>query len=140
MIYLLSAINTFIFSSLSALHFYWAFGGKWGYQAVLPSQKDGTPTLQPNTFATIMVAIFLLSFAFISSANWGLYTWVDRDMIYYCHLLLALLFTWRAIGDFKMIGFTKKIKGTPFAENDTKIYSPLCLIIGLFCACILLLR
>jgi hypothetical protein len=41
------------------------------------------------------------------------------------------LFILRAIGDFKYLGFFKKIKNTKFGQNDTKYFAPLCLIIGI---------
>ncbi|WP_222439555.1 DUF3995 domain-containing protein [Spirosoma utsteinense] len=30
----------------------------------------------------------------------------------------------------RYVGFFKKIKHTPFGKNDTRYYSPLCLLIG----------
>ncbi|TKI67695.1 DUF3995 domain-containing protein [Lysinibacillus mangiferihumi] len=43
----------------------------------------------------------------------------------------AVIFLIRAIGDFKYVGFFKKIKHSQFARNDTWLYSPLCLFISL---------
>ncbi len=45
--------------------------------------------------------------------------------------LIASIFIIRAIGEFNYVGFFKKIKYTQFGRNDTKYYSPLCLIIGI---------
>jgi hypothetical protein len=45
--------------------------------------------------------------------------------------ILMTLFILRAIGDFKYMGFFKKIKNTKFGQNDTKYFAPLCLIIGI---------
>ena len=44
---------------------------------------------------------------------------------------LAVVFIGRAIGDFRLIGFTKRVRGTAFARLDTRIYSPLCAALGL---------
>jgi len=41
------------------------------------------------------------------------------------------IFLLRAIGEFRYVGFFKKIKTTPFGQRDTKYYSPLCLLIGI---------
>ena len=49
----------------------------------------------------------------------------------YGYYFLAGIFILRAIGDFKYVGFFKKVKNTPFAKLDSKFYSPLCLLIGL---------
>jgi len=43
---------------------------------------------------------------------------------------ITTIFLIRAIGEFKYIGFFKKIKTTTFGQMDTKFYSPLCLIIS----------
>lgn len=32
----------------------------------------------------------------------------------------------RAVGDFRLVGFFKKVKGSEFALMDTLLYSPLC--------------
>jgi hypothetical protein len=44
---------------------------------------------------------------------------------------LALLFLARAIGDFRLVGFFKRLRGTRFASLDTRYYSPLCLGLAL---------
>jgi hypothetical protein len=43
----------------------------------------------------------------------------------------ALIFVLRAIGNLRTFGFFKTITGTPFAEWDTWLYSPLCLLLAL---------
>jgi len=88
--------------------------------------------MQPGLFATIMVALVLLTFALFILIKAGLLqttlpTWLQQYGLY----ILAGLFIIRAIGDFKYVGFTKKLKGTKFALMDTKWYSPLCLGIGI---------
>ena len=37
----------------------------------------------------------------------------------------------RAIGEFKYVGFFKRVRGSRFARLDTWIYSPLCLLLAL---------
>lgn len=129
-------INTIIFLSISALHFYWAFGSLFGKkiksaESVLP-EIDGKPTFIPSTFATFVVAVGLLFFANISS--FGLVEGFGfkhfSPVIPYGNLAISIIFLIRAIGDFRMVGFFKKIKGTKFAENDSKYYSPLCVLIS----------
>jgi hypothetical protein len=44
--------------------------------------------------------------------------------------IIPAIFLIRAIGDFKYVGFTKKVKSSTFAELDTKFFSPLCLVIA----------
>ncbi|WP_307347298.1 DUF3995 domain-containing protein [Metabacillus malikii] len=45
--------------------------------------------------------------------------------------IITFIFFLRAIGDFKYLGFTKKIKNTNFSKYDTALYTPLCLYLGL---------
>jgi hypothetical protein len=36
----------------------------------------------------------------------------------------------RALGEFRYIGFFKRVRGTPFARMDSRYYSPLALLLG----------
>ena len=36
----------------------------------------------------------------------------------------------RAVGEFRYVGFFKRIRGTAFARMDTLLYSPLALLLG----------
>jgi aspartyl-tRNA synthetase len=44
---------------------------------------------------------------------------------------LSATFVGRAIGDFRLVGFFKRVRGTHFAVLDTLVFSPLCLLCGL---------
>jgi len=44
--------------------------------------------------------------------------------------LIAAVFALRAIGDFRYVGFFKRIRDTRFARLDTLAYSPLCAVLG----------
>jgi len=44
---------------------------------------------------------------------------------------LALLLLLRAIGDFRLVGFFKTVRGSRFAWLDSALYSPLCLALAL---------
>ena len=121
-----------IFLFLSSVHFYWAFGGKWGTEGVYPSKADGTPMHPPSIAATLIVALGLLSFAvfYLIKAEYiavQLPLWLNKNGLW----ILTGIFILRAIGDFNYLGFFKKVKNSKFAVNDTKYYAPLCLIIGL---------
>jgi hypothetical protein len=45
-------------------------------------------------------------------------------------LVLVAVFAIRALGDFKYVGFFKKVKNTDFAINDTKYFTPLCAFVA----------
>jgi hypothetical protein len=44
-------------------------------------------------------------------------------------LSLAVILLVHAIGDFRVVGFFRRICDTRFARLDTTVYSPLCLIV-----------
>ncbi|MFK7921248.1 MAG: DUF3995 domain-containing protein [Bacteroidia bacterium] len=129
---LITIILVSIFLSISGIHFYWAFGGVWGTKAVFPTKADsGEMTFQPPFLATIVVALGLMVMAWTTSALNGLLTfplseaWIQGIMIG-----IATIFAIRAIGDFKYAGLFKKVKNTAFGINDTRYYTPLCLLIS----------
>lgn len=119
-----------IFALLSIIHFYWGFGGKWGSQAVVPTKDDTKPLFVPGTISTFIVGIGLLCFAFFYLIKYRLIeiilpAWLDK----YGFWIIISIFTLRAIGEFNYVGFFKKHTSSKFAINDTKYYSPLCLVI-----------
>ena len=122
-----------IFLFISSIHFYWAFGGEWRSDVVLPTKGDNTTkVLNPTILSTLIVAFGLLGFGFFILVISGLITF-DTPLLLskYGLWLIASIFTLRAVGDFNYVGFFKKIKQTKFGKNDTKYFSPLCLTIGL---------
>jgi hypothetical protein len=44
---------------------------------------------------------------------------------------VALALFARAVGDFRLVGFFKRVKGSVFARMDSRVYSPLCVLLGL---------
>jgi Protein of unknown function (DUF3995) len=130
---LLISINTIIFLFISGLHVYWAFGGKWGMHAVIPTKTESQEkAFQPGFFSTMVVATGLLLFALVMLSNLGLWdNYLNRKYIYYATIVIASIFLIRGIGDFKYAGIFKRIKNTTFAKNDTKIFVPLCFAIAI---------
>ena len=121
-----------IFLFLSCLHTYWAAGGGWGSDAVFPTKENGLPLKMPGKIPTLIVAFGLLcigSFYLIKGGilHISLPIWVNNYGLW----IISGTFILRAIGDFNFVGFFKKYKQTKFGKNDTKYYSPLCLIIGI---------
>jgi hypothetical protein len=87
---------------------------------------------------TSVVASGLLAFAFVILGHIGVFELVILKSIFkYGSWLIACIFFARAIGDFNLIGFFKKIKGTKFAIWDNRLYSPLCLIIAILTALVI---
>ncbi|MEO5995068.1 MAG: DUF3995 domain-containing protein [Chitinophagaceae bacterium] len=129
---ILILINTTILTVLAAMHFYWAFGGKRFFEGSVPTYPTGQFVFRPGFLTTIFVAVMLLGFAFITVGNLSIFKNINDDRnIKYGTYGICIIFLLRSIGDFKFIGFGKKVKGTKFASNDTKFYSPLSLLISI---------
>jgi hypothetical protein len=129
----LAVLTTVVFLGLSAVHIYWAVGGKRGTDAVIPT-AEGRRTLEPSSLATIGIAVAFAAAAAITMGSTGVLNsvipaWLIRSGL----VVLSLMFGLRAVGDFRLIGFTKRVKDTRFARLDTQIFSPLC--VGLAAAC-----
>ena len=77
-----------IFCALSGIHFYWAMGGKWGSEAVFPTQEDNTIIAAPGIIPTLIVAIGLMLFALVALtqiSSWTfpfLHDWIYNYGIY----------------------------------------------------------
>jgi hypothetical protein len=118
------------FVALSLVHVYWALGGRLGKLAAVPEQS-GRKAFQPSVGATLFVATGLALCAVLVATTAGLLDvpqsgrW-SRWLSY--GLGLALLA--RAVGDFRLVGFFKRVRGTRFAQLDSLVYAPLCLLLA----------
>ncbi len=121
-----------IFTFLSLLHFYWGFTGITPGANVIPSDRDDKLLFRPSRFDCVVVGLGLAVFAtlVLIKSEWVHLTLLSRitDIAVW---VIAGLFLLRAIGDFKYVGITKKIKTTAFARMDNRYYIPLCLFIAL---------
>jgi glucan phosphoethanolaminetransferase (alkaline phosphatase superfamily) len=117
------------------IHVYWAMGGKSGMKAVLPETKhEGKPLFMPTPFTTLVVAMLLFIAAVIVLEPSGILpAFLPEWMIRLGLWTLAFVFLLRSLGDFRYIGFSKRVYGTTFAKFDTWLYSPLTLLLGLGC-------
>jgi Protein of unknown function (DUF3995) len=117
---------------ISVIHIYWGFGGKAGSLAAVPTKKNNVPVIKPGPVSCMAVALGLLSFGgyvLIKSGiiNFHLPGWISNYGLW----IISGIFLLRAIGEFKYVGFSKKIRYTRFGKLDTKYYSPLCLLLSL---------
>lgn len=125
----LALVNTGILLALSVLHIYWALGGTWWKENVLPTVEH-TKAFTPGVGMTMVVAIGLLVFALVHCSVWFASAWVYPWVMQSALLAIGCIFVLRAIGERNLMGFFKKVRHTKFAYYDTRIYSPLCLVIG----------
>ena len=127
-------INFVLLLLISGIHVYWGVGGNWGLHNSVPEQ-NGTPAFRPGRVATRVVALIFCCMAFFFLYKIGQLPvadpfvpgWVNRYGLW----LLGSIFLLRAVGDFRYVGFTKKVCDTRFADLDTRFYSPLCVLLSL---------
>lgn len=125
-----SWISGMILLILSGFHFYWAAGGIKGKNRAIP-EIQGKPAFQPGRLATVTVGILLfLAALFPIGLRMQAPLGIFHDLTKYGTVFLSFVFLLRAIGDFRLVGFFKRIRGTDFAKNDDVYYSPLCLILS----------
>ncbi|MGA9639062.1 DUF3995 domain-containing protein [Flavobacterium sp.] len=127
------AITLFtIFLFLSGIHFYWVLGGKWGVGSVFPTKPGDKNPQFPGVIPTSIVGMALFTIGLFYLTRVGI---LPIKLPYFLNQyglkIIISLFIIRAIGEFNYIGFFKKYKETKFGINDTKYYSPLCLLIAL---------
>ncbi|WP_081846181.1 DUF3995 domain-containing protein [Deinococcus marmoris] len=109
--------------TIAAVHVYWAAGGTVGLTAALPEADSGAPAFTPSPMMTLGVAAGL---ACMSAAALDAHSprmrWPLR--------LTTLVFLLRAVGDGRKVGLTRQAGDSPFARNDARLYTPLCLVLA----------
>lgn len=130
----LSFANALILSFLGGIHLYWMLGGRWGLAQAIPTRNgDSEPMFRPGPLACVAVASGLLGFA-AYNASLGLGFMQEQVLpsaSKWPIRIIAGIFLLRAVGDFRYVGFFKKIKDTEFGQMDTRWYTPLCIYLGL---------
>jgi hypothetical protein len=93
---------------------------------------NGRRSFDPSPLATWVVSALLGLAVIIVIGNSG---WIAPGSLSALFQVgawgLGLVFLLRAVGNLRTFGFFKVVKGTPFADWDTWLYSPLCLLIAL---------
>ncbi|WP_095110017.1 DUF3995 domain-containing protein [Pseudomonas sp. Irchel 3E20] len=125
-----------VFAVLSLVHVYWSLGGKAGCDAAVPKVPGKTgemrPAFVPTPAGTFKVAVVLWVIATLVCLRAGLgLPAITHGALQWFLSAVALGMFLRAIGDFKAVGFFKRIRGSTFARRDTWAYSPLCVLLGL---------
>lgn len=118
------------FLVISAWHFYMAAMPGTGSAWAVPS-RDGKPLFRPSRAATAAVAISLLVFAVLVGACARLWPiGVPHRFLQWFSYVLATGLVVRAVGDFRYVGFFKRMRDTPFAKLDSLVFSPVCLLLA----------
>lgn len=124
-------LNTLILLLLGLLHFYWGFGGRWGWDAALP-ERDGIKVLRPRAFDCFVVGFGLTAFAglHLHQIGWlpiSVPDWITEYGLW----VISGLFLLRVVGDFRYVGLFKRVRDSRFAQLDTRYYVPLCALLSL---------
>lgn len=123
-------------AAIGALHLFWAFGGRRASDAVVPTRPaglkgNGELVFDPGRFATIAVAVFLLVASSFPLGAAGLIKLpISNGFLLFGNWSLGAVLLIRGIGDFRYVGFFKRVRGTRFSELDSRFYSPLCLTLA----------
>ncbi len=122
---------SFVFVALALWHFRMAASPANSGGGAVPS-VGGKPLFVPLPTATVAVGVVLLVFAALVAATAGfVQIGIPPKMLSWSSLVLALALLARAIGEFRYVGFFKRVRGTRFARLDTLVYSPLCLLLAI---------
>jgi len=118
------------FCVLSLLHIGWALGPRSGRVQVLP-ERDGAPLFRPGPLSTLAVAAVLFLAALLVTQRAGL----GRELLPPALVApgcwgVSVALVLRAVGEFRYVGFFKRVRDTAFARMDTRLYSPLALLLG----------
>ena len=92
----------------------------------------GKPIFHPGRLWTFVVAsgLFLMSMTVAIRTGWvpaPALRVLSRNGVW----AMAAIFTVRTIGDFRYVGLFKTVRNTRFAELDTLVYTPLCLLLAI---------
>lgn len=128
---LLCLILFTVFLTLGLIHIFWALGGRWAYEKAIPINEKGQRIFSPGVVESTVVGISLISFG-VFYLNQGAFISlkISRWILDLLQWIIPGIFILRAIGEFKYVGFFKRVRSTTFGKLDSKIYSPLCLLIG----------
>lgn len=116
---------------LAGIHLYWAGGGLIGKHHAIP-ELHGQLAFKPSRLSTVAVALALMSAAFVAILrSFSFCSSIPSWLTHWASIAIGIVFSIRAIGDFHLIGFFKRARGTVFATWDTWLFSPLCILIAI---------
>ena len=134
------ALSLAIIAFAAAFHAWWALGGRLGFSVSLPQRPDGTPVMAHRLSwwrpAAAGVALCLLLLALLLLANAGrLRLPLPRDGVRLALIAVGAVFVGRALVPNRHVGLFKTLRTTRWARFDTRLYSPLFLVLGLLILC-----
>ena len=128
---ILSIVLSLIYITLGILHFSWAMGSSFAFESELPTDENGKKVLNPGKFDCFIVGLGLIAFGLFYALKAGLLVYrLPEGLMNILGWIIPIIFLLRALGEFKYVGFFKRVQGTNFGKLDTWLYSPLCLAVS----------
>ena len=91
----------------------------------------GRPAFTPSPAATFAVAFALFAASLLVLGRAGVFaSLVPAALLKWPTFALGCVFLARSVGEFRLVGLFKRVRGTSFARWDTFLYSPLCLAVS----------
>ena len=124
-----------IIAFAAGFHLHWALGGRLGFSVSLPQRPDGVPVLNHRIrwwrpAAGAVAAARVLRGVLALAAEGHLRLPLPRSAIGTALGVFGAAFVLRAIVPTPWTGFFKRIRTTRWARYDTRLYSPLFLLLG----------
>jgi len=116
-----------ILGLITLLYLYWAVGGTWLTDKASPI-INGKPLIHMDKMRSLGAATGCLIIAAVPVVS--MRPLLRKSLL----LLMMAAFAYRAVGDFKYYGFFKSVKDSPFAIWDTRVYSPLSVLLAVLAA------
>lgn len=124
-----------IITFAATFHFHWAFGGRRGFGISLPQRPDGTPVMshrlplwRPAAFGVGLALLALGVLVLARSRTWDI--GLPSALLDYGLIGTDAVFIARALVPNRYVGYFKSLRTTRWARWDTRLYSPLFLILG----------
>jgi len=126
----LGSLAVGILLAAATIQMYWALGGRIGVALAYPTSTRGA-IARPTMTVSLLMAIAMVLAADLMLVRVGIFTTrISPIGVRVACGALALGFLARAIGDFRQVGFFKRIRQSPFARLDSRVYSPVCLFLA----------
>jgi hypothetical protein len=124
-----------IITFAASFHLYWASGGRIGFSVSLPQQPEGVPVMARRlswwrpAAAGVALALVVLGALLLGRARLLILP-IPDEVTRAALLIVGLAFIARALAPNRFVGLLKSLRTTRWARYDTRLYSPLFLLLG----------
>lgn len=120
-----SVLGAALFAAVALLHFAWASGVKWGIGVAIPRVGEA-PAFAPGAAMTALVAVLFA----VASALFAVAPFTDARWVRWLCVAGAVVCGLRALGDFRLVGLSKRERSSAFARWDDALFTPLCVVLS----------